>query len=69
MSRNRPTANSVRYGAAGGYQKLLNITSLIFHAFSAQVQASQNMTVMSGKKRKMEQTTFISAFHLGDNML
>lgn len=61
-----PMANTVRYGAAGGYQNVDVMVSLIRHARIAQeIELIRNISI-NGKNRKIALTTSINALFRGD---
>jgi hypothetical protein len=62
-----PTANTVRYGAAGGYQNVDVMVSLIRHARIAQEIELTRNTVINGKNKKASLITSINALFRGDN--
>ena len=63
---NIPKAKRVLYGAAGGYQKVEIIVSLILQALMAQVMEIFSNAPTKGKKRNRDERTFNKAFFLGE---
>ena len=61
-----PTANTVRYGAAGGYQNVDVMVSVIRHARIAQEIELIKNTTINGKNRKAALITSINALFRGD---
>lgn len=63
-----PMANTVRYGPAGGYQKVAVIVSLMRHARIAQAAELTRNIVINGKNRNTALIKSINAFFLGDKV-